>query len=164
MNFLFPASHLPATTDPDRLSEDVSLVQQYDGSGWGFPEDPTNWNTVVLSAAGVDVDTVLVTVPRGFVYRLFAAHVFTLIAPPPVSQLLVGTIGASQTFVALTNRLLVPGVGLGNISFSLHGLNRPIVIGPGMELQGSHFSGGAATVLSYSTYGCLAPLGTVFAC
>ena len=46
LNALFPQSVAPANPDPALRSDDVSLVQTYDGGGWGIvePSFPAEWD------------------------------------------------------------------------------------------------------------------------
>ena len=161
LNTLFPASVRPQTTDPSSVSEDVSLVQPYDGSGYGIP-NPRSWIIQNLLAAGVTGSSVMITVPEDSVYRLMGAGGFNVAASgTPRHQLFVQDLIAVPNLACQLAPIEIPTVGDGNFAFDL---GRAIVIGPGHNLLMAYTAGGAGTIMKYSIYGVLAPLGTVFYC
>lgn len=161
LNALFPASVAPQSSDPGSVSDDVSLVQPYDGSGWPIPARNT-WITQILSVAGVNTSTVLLLVPPGFVYRLFAASVFNAVLPTGGAQLVLrDLISVPNVAVALAAEQATGGPTHGNVHFEL---NTAIVVPEGLTITGEGLTQGAGSVLSWSIYGALCPAGTVFYC
>jgi len=160
LNRLFTASVAPQTSDPSSVSDDVSLVQPYDGSGWPIPTN-TSWIQQFDTAVGISVQTDLFTIPEGFVYRLFGASGFAIIQPSPNGIFFVkDKISTPNTAVNIS----------GNIDFSLFvgnhraELNQAIVIPAGLILAFDYTGGAAGTQMRVSIYGALCPEGTVFYC
>lgn len=157
LNALFPASVAPQLTDPDRVSDDVSLIQSYDGSGWGIPNRNDWFHLADLTGIAGSVE--IFRVPDDFVFRLFAAQCLQVVGPGPQVQLFVKDLQSTPnqatsltSFFALTvNNLNLP-------------LQTALVIGPGMSITGDDFNGGAGSIVRFTIYGCLAPVGTVFGC
>ena len=161
LNELFLQSKAPASRDPDSVSDDVSLVQQYDGGGWLIPDTPDWFHGPFLSPAGAAGATALLTVPEDSIFRLFSIHVFTVVNPVATCNPIVSQF-ATTGGVSLAHQLVTPLSPLGGAS--TFELNRAIVLPPGTFLYGSHLLGGAGTILSWNVYGCLAPIGSVFSC
>lgn len=158
LNFLFPASVAPTVTDPALRSDDVSLVQPYDGSGWGIPPLGDWFLGPFLSPTGGAADTELVAVAADEVFRLFAVSVFTVAtlvadAAPIASQVQ----GAGGVQIAPNQQS--PGLAFGSNVYQFPG---GMILPPGSFLRGGHFNGNGTTILSWSVYGCRAPSGTVF--
>jgi len=160
LNALFPASKSPTTRDPAQRSDDVSLVQQYDGGAWPIP-NASSWFTLTDSPVGVTGVTTILTVPDDMVYRYFGMHAFTVIDPVARFQMRVTDPLVPLSSVSLNQQIITLAAGLGN---TVPLIDRAIVIPPGLQFQVAHIQGGAATQLRYATYGCLAPVGTVFNC
>jgi len=142
-----------AQPNPDRLSDDVSLVQPYDGGGWPLPPGG-EWALQVVTAAGAAADSVLVSVNANEIARILAvsfgrnAGVHPTLAVDVLVQQTF-TVGLSAHVVSTTAiQTLLP-------------ISTPI-IGPGHVLRGRHFGGDAATVIDWEVYFVRAPLGTVF--
>lgn len=157
LNVLFPQSKAPQLADPGSVSNDVSLVQSYDGSGWPIPGRSEWFKLADLTGVAGSVE--IFRVPDDQVFRLFAAQAIQVVAPGPQVAIFVkdlqstpNTACSLNAFLALTaNNLHLP-------------ITNPIVIGPGMSITGDQFNGGAGSIVRYSIYGCPAPTGTVFAC
>ena len=157
LNALFPASEIPAVTDPSTLSDDVSLVQSYDGGGMSFRERTAMFFQVDKTGDGVSV--FVIQVPEDSLCRLYAVSVFTIVGPVSTVQLFA--VEPDKNIAAmLAPEVASPAVAAGSIPFDL---NRAIVLPPGSNLQGNQFGGGAGTVIRYTAYAVIAPLGTVFA-
>lgn len=159
LNALFPASVLPQASDPGVVSDDVSLVQQYDGGSWPIPAIEDWFFGPFISVAGATGSTQIFQVPEDQVLRIFSIHVFTVInnqapAAPIISPDLTGG-------VLINDPVITDPVAQGTTCFPL---NRAIVAPPGSFIRGDHFGGSPTTQLSWSMYGCLAPLGSVFSC
>lgn len=157
LNTLFPASVLPQTGDPGSVSDDVSLVQQYDGGGVGIPSRP-EWFFGADSPIGAAGDVELVTMGDDEYLRLYSVHAFTIVlancqCAPSVIDLQSVPNGVCQ----LAPLILTLGIGLGSVVFALN----QSIIGPGMSLRMSHFGGGGATSLRYRAYGLRLPVGAV---
>jgi len=148
---------LPQSGDPGSVSDDVSLVQPYDGGAWPIPRLEDWFFGPFVTPAGASGDTNLLTVPEDSVFRVFAISVFTVVAAVAtvnvvVSQLpLVGGVVVSPSIATLAS-------ALGPVSPDLD----PIVVPPGASIRGAHFNGNGTTILSWGMYGCLAPSGSVF--
>lgn len=160
LNFLFPASVAPQKRDPGQRSDDVSLVQPYDASGWPIP-DPSTWIIRLDSAVGATGDTDILTVPDDSVYRLFSANAFRLLGVNAIFQLFIVDLNAIPILSALVANEVSTGLNSGN---NIVPLDRAMVIPGGLTLRFQHFGGDAATQIRYHIYGCLVPAGTVFYC
>lgn len=158
LNQLFTASVAPQSSDPAVVSDDVSLVQPYDGSGWPIPQLGDWFSGPFLSPTGAAADTELIQVADDEVFRLFAISVFTVAtlvadAGPIVSQIQ----GAGGVQIAPNQQS--PGLAFGSNVYQFPG---GMILPPGSFLRGGHFNGNGTTILSWSVYGCRAPSGTVF--
>lgn len=158
LNALFPASVAPTVRDPNSRSDDVSLVQPYDASGWPFTE-PENWITVVDGVAGAISTTDILTVPDGQVYRLLAASAFMAVVPSGSRQLFIrDRISTPNSAVKIADDLnAAPDHGHFHI-------RNPIIVPAGLIISGDFAAGGAGSVPRWNLYGVLAPEGTVFYC
>ncbi len=161
LNFLFPASKAPQSSDPGSVSDDVSLVQPYDGSGWGIPES-SQWLTRGDSPVGITGDTDILTVPAGSVYRLFGAFGFKLLGAASTWQIFVGDLVSTPNLFCLLAEEQNTGAGISGSHPAE--FNRAIVIPAGLVIRIQHFGGDVATQNRYGIYGCIAPIGTVFYC
>lgn len=162
LNVLFPASSAPRTADPGTVSDDVSLVQPYDGGAWPIPE-ASSWITLRDSPVGATGLTTIVTLGPDEVFRFFQMHAFNLIDPAANFQPQAVVPGSVPlTAAALSDSRATTGIAGTNVV--PNNMNRAIVLPPGMRLQVSHFGGGVATQLRYVIYGCRAPAGSVFHC
>lgn len=160
LNQLFPASKAPQTKDPGSVSDDVSLTQPYDGSGWPLP-DFASWIIQKDSPVGIDGQTDMITVPEGSVYRLFSANSFRLIPANAQTQLFVTNLGGIPvTAVALADPVST-GFQQGN---NIYQFQKSIVVPAGLTLRFEHFLGDVNTQIRFGIYGCLAPAGTAFYC
>ncbi len=146
----------PAQTrapNPNSVSDEVSLTQPYDGSGWPLM-DPSQWVNAFVSATVAAEDLVIIpAIGADEICRVLAvsARVTAGVAPSAFVQANSGVDNApmSNTIAALT---------LERQSFELH---CPI-IGPGHLLLGRHFGGDAATIVGWNVYAVIVPLGSVF--
>ena len=152
LNALFPASVLPQSQDPGVVSDDVSLVQQYDGGGIGFQK-------VLLfetPAAGVTGFFNFVLTGPEEVFRLYqiATHAVAAGGATVVTGILID--GDPPLFNLAAGQ---PGVLSGN---STPWTDVIRMVGPNMTLQISYTGGAAGTIIGMAVYGYRAPLGTVF--
>jgi len=142
-------------THPSQVSNDVSLVQPYDGGGLSFQ---ARYFTVA-PAAGLTGTAILTTIPANSVFRLLGIEWETTAgAGTPVCRVLAEDMLGSQcaictnhTFGTALNRPESPDNIMGK------------VLGPSTIIRFEYFAAGdAATVVSCTIYGILAPQGTVF--
>jgi len=141
-----------AQPNPTILSNDVSLVQPYDGSGWGL-WDPGQWIANVTSATIAADNTAIMTCPVGNIRRILAVSAQVTAGVAPAVYLWVsaqaGEVGVGDVFAAIANRFV--------------SLDCKIpILGPGHVLTGNHTGGDAATIVNYRCYFVQAPLGAVF--
>lgn len=141
-----------APVNPIEVSDDVSLIQPYDGGGYPL-FDPSQWSSEVVSVAGAAATTVLYTVGAESVVRLLAAA--GILSAGVVGSLHL-RVEAGAISLAISPNVATPAVEQVNLP-----LQCP-VIGPGHIISGRHFGGGAATVVTWRLYLVEAPLGTVF--
>lgn len=165
LNDLFPASVLPQSKDPARVTDDVSLVQPYDGSGWGIPEGGD------YAQRSPIISTVTVAFHQFFllesdeVFRLLAADVAWLADTTFSPDLLIfltsidkrGT--GSQVLMARTFDNFVEIMNPGELE-AFQEL-KPI-IGPSCSLRIDTLNLLVGTQFTVGIYGVRAPLGTVF--
>lgn len=160
LNVLFPQSKAPVVTDPFRRSDEVSLVQPYDGGGFGFPNSPAGF--FFHATGGTASGTLaMVNTTEEQVFLILAGHIFQTVAPnnPTASLNIRDVTSTPNRAVNIGDQGLIPGLNLGNFTF---GLNRAVVMGPEMRLTVDWFGGAAGTLVDTTVYGVLAPLGTVF--
>jgi len=157
LNQVFPASRAPQTSDPNSVSDDVSLTQPYDGSGWAIP-DSSQWIIQLDSALAASGQVILLAVPEGFVYRLFGAHSFRVTGSTGTSSIAVrDLVSVPNTAVLLAPQLDIAG------DPKAFEINRAVVVPAGLTITGDFFNG-SPTIAAYRMYGCLVPAGTVFYC
>jgi len=150
---LFTASRTEHVA-PSTVSNDVSLVQPFDGSGWGLP-DAGSWFLSVVSAAGAKVETELLVVPANTIVRLLAISASRGAGAAFNAQAQVKPQGGSPT--PFTSFVAVPNTG-DRRALQVY---CPI-LGPGSILQGAHEGGDASSTCGFNVYYCQAPIGTVF--
>lgn len=143
--------------NPGRLSDDVSLVQMYDGGGFSIPA-VESWGASADSAVGASTTTDIVTAAADppEIVRVYSVGVRQLAgagAPEVIFQVQVA--GTSITpnvssVILLTGQAQVPPNWIQNL-----------ILGPGSILQGFLFNGDAATTARYTAYILRLPLGAV---
>lgn len=88
LNVLFPASVAPQSKDPAVFSNDVSLVQPYDGGGYGLANQ--DWldflGTVTPGVFGTEI--VISTGPDEL-YRFLAAAVTLVAGAAPICRMII---------------------------------------------------------------------------
>jgi hypothetical protein len=148
---------LPKTTDPGIVSEDVSLVQDYAGGGYGFADasDLVTVETGVVAAQGGFV--ILRTSPEEIFRLISADHVLLAGGQPDVWMIVIDNGGAGQS-VHITQKIQGQPVG----ASQMLPLAGPVVIGPNMTITTQWTGGSALTQVTFAIYGFKAPLGTVF--
>lgn len=139
--------------NPTEVSDDVSLIQPYDGGG--FPLfDPGQWGLFVTSLVGAATNTVIIIVPDNKVVRLLGLGTF----------LAAGTVGTAHFTVLPTSGVevpITPQIAVHATQLTGYPIYCPI-LGPGHTLRSNFFGGGAASQIRYDMYYVEAPLGTVF--
>lgn len=139
--------------DPGIRSDDVSLIQPYDGSGW--PLQPVGeWVTNKQLAAATDKSVPFSTLRDDQVSRIIALS----------CDLLAGANATAFFFIEGPANL---GVGCSSRVTTVDGelnafeIYSPI-IPPGHRLTGRYFGGDVLTVINFHAALCTVPLGTVF--
>jgi len=145
----------PQSRDPGRVSDDVSLVQPYDGGSYGYSLLPKN--LLQTSTVGATGFVLLLQTGENEVYRLLNAHVIGLTPTRPTRVLLntIDRVSLNQAFLSSVHDLLA----LDEHSF---GMNSGIVIGPNMDLRIDWVGGDGTTSLQTTCTGFMAPLGSVW--
>jgi len=152
LNSIFPASVLPQSRDPGVVSDDVSLVSEYDGGGLGFLK-VLAFTQIATGASGNT--TFNLTGPEE-VMRLYciSTHALALGGASLIAGILIDldpplfNVSAGVIPVLSGNPSMWPThIGM---------------IAPNMDLQISYSGGVAGTIIAAAIYGIRAPLGTVF--
>lgn len=148
----------PAVTlspNPGILSDDVSLNQPFDGSGWGIIAG-AEYAREVTSPVGVTNSIELLEVPTNEVFRLLSLG---------VQRVLGADYSFSNWFVrAPGNNFDVPVTPEMTVTSSLRAPTAILspILGPGSRLFHLASGGSAASTRDVRVYGVSAPLGTVF--
>jgi len=151
---LFPASISPTTKDPGQRSDDVSLVQPYDASGWAF-QDSNSWAKRTDVLTGATGFSILQVIDLDSIFRLLGMDTITLVdAKPSILPSVIDREGTGDQFF-LAKQTVSSNGGL------IFELNTPI-IGPGSSIRIDWAGGDGNTQFTVGWYGVLAPLGTVF--
>jgi len=139
--------------NPTSVSDDVSLVQPYDGGGYPL-FNPEQWALeVTTTPAAAAATTSLFTCPDTSICRVLAmAAVKTAGVAPDVhfrveTAVISLAISVSQTLPAVEQIGFAPTCP---------------IIGPGHKITGRHFGGDGSTIVVYRLYLVVVPLGTVF--
>lgn len=140
--------------NPIEVSDDVSLVQPYDGSGWVMA-NPAEWFAQQTGAAAAAGSTNLFINDLENVVRILAVSC-SLTAGNAISALMMVTVPGALGDVAIgsvaaitsTEHILVP--------------TQSPILGPGHTLVGRHFGGNAGSIPQWRIYLVQAPIGTVF--
>jgi len=147
-------------SNPSRVSEDVSLVQPFDGSGWGMvmPDQIVSETPNPAAASGV---LLLRTTGKRNIGRILAASVELFAGVTPghigISMRLAGAMGVNDE-VGIAVPLTTFGGAIMKNGFNI---TSPI-IPPDFEVLGTWAGGDAATVLIFQLALVEVPLGTVF--
>jgi len=151
LTHIFTPSVTPPSRYPDRFTDDVSLVQPYDGGGWGFAP-PESWILVHTSAVIAGATETILTVGAEEIFRLIAASAVLEAGVAPTVVLLVQAPDAANQ-VGISN-VITPNTAQ-NIAFS----TLIPILGPTHRLQVNWDGGDAATQIRIRVYGCRLPLG-----
>lgn len=148
----------PAQTrapNPGLLSNDVSLNQPYDGSGWGLVPG-AEFAREVTSAAGVSTTTLILTVPATEIFRILSLSMQRILGADYTLVNWFARAPGNNFDVALTPDMT--GTSVNRAPSRIHS---PI-LGPGSALFCFVTGGAAASTCDIRIYGVSAPLGTVF--
>jgi len=143
------------SSNPGSLSEDVSLVQVYDGGGFNFLSSAM-WAVRVDStpAGATDTTDILTAGPEELV-RVFSVSINEEGASTTPDCIIRVRVAATAT-PAVSGLLAVLGNGVVPPDFISN-----LVLPPGAVLEGLHFNGGAGTVIRYRAYFNRMPVGAV---
>lgn len=163
LNTIFPASVVPQTTDPASVSDDVSLVQPYDGGGVPSVIGAGAFHRFdTTSGASAEIGIIFTTGPEE-IARIYAAMVFSIAlgAAIPNCGLFISPV-LGNVACALAETIAAPAVADLAAQFNMQGAGG-LMVPPNHEIQ-YHYEGGTAvsTLLSFTVYAVVAPLGTVF--
>jgi len=141
---------------PTRVSDDVSLVQPYDGGGM-FLSDPSSWGTIVaggVAAAGV---VSVVTVPENQIYRILSVGAVLQAGGAPGTAWWNIVLPDSGVFPITTNG------GVSGTLFASWGSSILLRQFIGRQILQFQWAGGdASTQIDLHVLGIFAPAGTVF--
>lgn len=153
---LFIESSSPTVKNPATRSDDVSLVQPYDGGGWPLAgRDSSAWAvtfTTNVGVTGVNTD-------------------FTLLKNEIMRILAIGIVTASGAIANSQVRVQIAGVGtvisISDDKKSHLTEEQPLVpiaplVGPESRLIFRHYAGSAATSIKFNLLVVRVPIGTVF--
>lgn len=136
--------------NPDSVSNDVSLVQPYDGGGYPISDvlDMFTVNTVVAAQA----NTTILTLNQDQIGRILALTAVLLAGVAPTVQFM-----NQGAFGSVISANMTPVV----TEYTAVEFWCPI-LKPGHQLRGRHFGGDAATQVTYIVHVAVAPVGSVF--
>ena len=161
LNFIFPASVQPQSQDPGSFSDDVSLVQPYDGGGHGFGDinDMCVRSPILDGITGFQV---LRAVSDEQVFRLYSVDV-ALLAGVANTLFRISMIDNNGTGdqCTMANELTANSAGLNPAESEMFDIKTPI-IPRGCIMRVEWFFGAVGTTFTIGHVGTLAPLGTVF--
>lgn len=152
--FLFTPSVAPTTKYPDQYEDLVSLVQNYDGGGWGIPDPREMALSVVSGAAAATRDTVVLIAGPEEIIRLLAMS---------------GNVGAGAVPTAANVAMFQPDA---NLTVGINGVvalsataqiglvNLPPVIPPTWQLVAHYAGGDGLTIVNWRICFLRLPLGS----
>lgn len=153
INQLFPQSKAPQVQDPGLVSDDVSLVQPYDGSGWGFALETQR--TLALVGPNQFVDAF--TVDENEVVRFITADCLWLGLGVAPTEFVAQMIDLTALFgVNIATNVIPPSAQPQQYP------NLVPIIPPNTRVQLAAIGGDALTQVTFGWSIIRAPLGTVF--
>lgn len=148
----------PQTHDPSLVSDDVQLVQPYDGSGWGLNSNIAESIQVFDSLVGTTQDSEMFIVPPDRVFRLLAVSFFLIAGADPSQIYLICSIPlVANRNVAVTEMVTT----LTSAARAMPSSHTPILL-PGTRVRNLHAFGDGLTQTRAEIYIVDAPIGTVF--
>lgn len=148
---LFTPSVTPPTRFPDQYSNDVSLIQPYDGGGWGMINSEA-YITQAANVAGASGTLTIKDIAPENIFRFLSAAVILTAGVAPSVVLEIFTIDGSRS--QSISSLVTPN-GARWTTFDLI----PPIIGPNHRIRAPWAGGDAATVITVSLFGPEIPLG-----
>lgn len=140
--------------NPGLLSDDVSLVQPYDGGG--YPTfAPGQWGVKVVSVTAATGEIPLLTTASNELARLLCLSA-TLVAGVAAKCTAVVDTGGPSGVIECAEEVTTPAAGQILVPLAIP------IMGPSHILSGNHSGGDAATIIHWRLYFCVAPLGSVF--
>jgi len=139
-------------------SDDVSLVQPYDGGGFGF-QPVSGWAVRTPVLTGVTGFHQFFQLEDDEIFRVLAMDLVNVLGPG--GTVVVPSIidNLDQAFIATPLQLNVGFLGVGGFeSFR----NLAPIVGPGCQLRVDWVNGAVGTDFTVGVYGARAPLGTAF--
>lgn len=175
---LFPASVIPQQVDPNVVSDDVSLVQQYDGGGIGmalatFPTvrdgdvldvadvivEPELATREWITRSGINVNTELCVLATGLYARILGVSCIIADGGSPTRFTLV--VGA-PTGTGLSEHRQNITATIPEIFNQVNALPLAFdIIPPGFQLNASQVGGLAATQIRVDVTWIVAPIGAI---
>lgn len=147
----------PQVRDPGEISDDVSLVQPYDGGGYGFAADSTPMVRNQLSTVGVTGFVELVTTGPDQIFRILAVSAIPFVGDATRLRLnIIETPPARQAFIS--NQVIILAATAEIFIFD----SIVPIMGPNSALRIDWENGQPTFQFNTTTYGVLAPLGTAF--
>lgn len=156
LNQLFPQSAAPQETDPGIRSDDVSLVQPYDGGGIAFQDIGTFCRRFVIPTGITDTIDMILN-DANTVFRVYALHVQQLLGTDASVAVYIMSPNGDSVYVAWQDVL--------QASTRAQPFDKQAdfkILGPGQTLTAQTLGGGADSSFGVGVYGVSAPLGTVF--
>lgn len=157
LNILFPASSAPQVTDPGDRSDDVSLVQQYTGGGWGF-----GVRTVRNQLSGIGATGTMDLVSTGEDEVFYIGAVATLSFADDATQVVLNIrddSGVPPRVAYIADPQIIIAAATPPIQVFDHKVK---IMGPSSHLRIDWQNGQPGFQFNTTTYGILAPLGTPF--
>ena len=156
LNLLFPQSVAPQVRDPSVVSDDVSLIQPYDGGGYALGSE-IPWHRFLISgpgpAAGVGN---IFFVPEGELFRFLAADITLVGGVAGSAAIAVGQVSPATPGETKVTDQIIPVGDARSMT-----VKTPIVA-PLSNITVQWTNGDAATSYLVRIYGISVPLGTVF--
>ena len=138
--------------NPSQVSNDVSLVQPYDGSGWGLP-DPGQMIKQATSGVGSPTEILVYTVPANRIARLLALSIQRIASTDYTRAYFSAELGGMR--VGVSSIIATVGVDLGLQVYCP-------VLPPGAILRGQASGGAAGSTIKCTALVVEVPIGTVF--
>ncbi len=139
--------------EPGLLSEDVSLIQPYDGGGWAVDSGPTKTFSAVSATVAAAYTTLFTTGPQE-ISRFVSFAIKSSAGVIPSCNVVLNQPGGAHVAIS---EVLTP-ITAEHTSIRLF----TKVVGPDVEVRVSHWGGDAATVIAINFMEYRVPIGVVF--
>jgi len=157
LNALFPASVAPQVSDPGSVSDDVSLVQPYDGGGIGIPNPDSMSINFVTTPGAAGSQVVIPQLPDDEYVRIIVAGFALLVGGVPLMNLLATSQGGAGPTIAYSREMQGNGIGRTDVF-----LDVPPILPPGHGLLFNWAAGTGTTSVNIMFLFIRVPVGTVF--